>query len=163
MATIDITLLVMAQSTSVADGPSKWRLGEIVDLFPLEQCPGPAGHPLHLHVHVLGVPCGTIPAIIDQRKLSPGDLSDLRYKYIFAGLKENLTAAHWDNPENETVKRASRRFVLDFSAVDETALRKNREITLTWEDVKAGAIKARQDRSLALSIEAVKDTDVKSG
>lgn len=114
----DITILMMAADNPVADSPGRWRRGEIVDVFTLEQCPGPAGHPRHLHIHVTGIP------------------------YPFERIKKRLTQAH----EDGETRVARRMFVGRGDLMPASArqkLNEDREITVTWEQAKQFAKKRR--------------------
>ena len=117
----DITILMMAANNPVEDSPGRWRAGEIVDVFTLEQAPGPAGHPRHLHVHVTGIP------------------------YPFAQIKRRLIQVHDEDAEWNTF-RARRRFVVRGDLMPAGArqrLNEDREITVTWEQAKQFAKKRR--------------------
>ena len=112
----DVTLLVMADDNPVADDEKRWRRGEIVDVFTLEQCPGPAGHPRHLHIHITGIP------------------------FAFAKIKAVLTRAHVDDDSvDEPVVRARRKWCIDAASIPvgaRNALVADREITVPWTQVK---------------------------
>lgn len=116
----DVTLLAMeADNPGVADDESRWRRGEVVDVFPLEQCPGPAGHPRHLHIHITGVP------------------------FTLEQVKRALTKRHSGDPALELLDQgiiARRRFCINAADIPINArnqLVTNREITVTWNQVKS--------------------------
>jgi len=124
----DITILLMEADAPVADSPGRWRRGEVVDVFTLFQCPGPAGHPRHLHIHVTDIP------------------------YAFERIQQRLTAMHDDDGDSY---RARRRFVVRGDLIPAGArqrLLEDREITVTWEQVKTYAKKRR-----ALMLDAIDD------
>lgn len=137
----DFTTLIMRADNShdlpAQKEPGRWRQGEIVDVFPLAQCPGPAGHPKHLHVQVTGCPAS------------------------FEQIKQRLTTPHYKDLAEDTPE-ARRKFVMDFSAMT-TAHRKSMlrdaQVALTWPEFRE-YVKFRKDFMRDLG-RALTDVDIR--